>query len=82
MQQGHPIAYLSKGLGPKNVAMSTYEKECLALLMAVDKGRPIYSMGSLSSPLTIRAYCIWESRNCPMGFNIKLSSSYWGFNIR
>jgi hypothetical protein len=26
MQQGHPIAYLSKGLGPTNVALSTYEK--------------------------------------------------------
>jgi hypothetical protein len=37
MQQGHPIAYLSKGLGPKNAALSTYEKECLAVLMAVDK---------------------------------------------
>jgi hypothetical protein len=37
MQQGHPIAYLSKGLGPKNEALSTYEKECMALLMAIDK---------------------------------------------
>jgi hypothetical protein len=26
MQQGHPIAYLSKGLGAKNAALSTYEK--------------------------------------------------------
>jgi hypothetical protein len=37
MQAGHPIAYLSKALGTKAQAMSTYEKECLALLMAVDK---------------------------------------------
>jgi hypothetical protein len=37
MQQGHPIAYLSKGLGPKNAALSTYEKGCLVVLMAADK---------------------------------------------
>ena len=40
MQQGHPVAYLSKALCPKNQALSTYEKECLALLMAVEKWRP------------------------------------------
>ena len=36
-QQGHPIAYLSKALGPRARAMSTYEKECMAILLAVDK---------------------------------------------
>lgn len=40
MQQGHPVAYLSKALSHKNRALSTYEKECLAILMAVDKWRP------------------------------------------
>lgn len=40
MQQGHPIAYLSKGLGPRNSALSTYEKECLVVLLAIDKWKP------------------------------------------
>jgi hypothetical protein len=35
-QQGHPIAYVSKALGPKAQGLSTYEKECLAILMAVE----------------------------------------------
>jgi hypothetical protein len=39
MQQGHPVAYLSKALSPRNQALSTYEKECLAILMAVEKWR-------------------------------------------
>ena len=39
MQDDHPIAYLSKALCPKNQALSTYEKECMAIL-AVDKWRP------------------------------------------
>ena len=38
-QEGHPIAYISKALGPKNQGLSTYEKECLAILMAVDHWR-------------------------------------------
>ncbi|WVZ83842.1 hypothetical protein U9M48_030940 [Paspalum notatum var. saurae] len=36
MQKGHPIAFLSKALGPKNSGLSTYEKEYLAILTAVD----------------------------------------------
>jgi hypothetical protein len=36
MQQGLPIEYMSKALGPKNAALSTYE-ECLAVLLAIDK---------------------------------------------
>jgi hypothetical protein len=40
MQDGHPIAYLSKALCPKNLGLSAYEKECLALLLAVHHWRP------------------------------------------
>lgn len=36
-QNNHPIAYISKALGPKARAMSTYEKECMALILAVTK---------------------------------------------
>ncbi|KAJ4802427.1 polyprotein [Rhynchospora pubera] len=38
-QGGRPIAYLSKSFGPKNRGKSTYEKELLAVLMAIDKWR-------------------------------------------
>lgn len=39
MQDGDPISFLSKAFCPRNQALSTYEKECLALVMAVDKWR-------------------------------------------
>ena len=39
-QEGHPLAYISKALGPKNRALSVYEKEYLAILLAVDHWRP------------------------------------------
>ena len=40
MQDNHPIAYLSKSLGVKAQHLSTYEKECLALIMAVSRWKP------------------------------------------
>lgn len=36
-QQGHPLAYVSKALGPRTQGLSTYEKESLAILLAVDQ---------------------------------------------
>lgn len=36
-QDGRPIAYLIKVLGVRNMAFSTYEKEFLAVLMAIEK---------------------------------------------
>jgi hypothetical protein len=39
MQQGQPIAYLSKALGQQHRNLSIYEKEFLALIMVVEKWR-------------------------------------------
>ena len=38
-QDGHPVTYLSKALGVRNQKLSTYEKEFLAVMMAIDKWR-------------------------------------------
>lgn len=37
LQNRHPLAYVSKPLGTKNQGLSTYEKEYLAILIAVDQ---------------------------------------------
>ena len=37
MQEGHPIAFVSKALGPRQLALSTYERELLAIVYAVTK---------------------------------------------
>jgi hypothetical protein len=39
MQQGHPLAFISKALGPRTRGLSTYEKEYLAILITVDHWR-------------------------------------------
>lgn len=40
MQGGYPIAYLSKALSKRSQTLSTYEKECLAIILATDKWKP------------------------------------------
>jgi hypothetical protein len=39
MQDAHPLAYISKALGPKSRDLSTYEKEYLAILQVVQQWR-------------------------------------------
>lgn len=39
IQDGHPLAFLSKALGPRSRGLSTYEKEYMAILMAVQQWR-------------------------------------------
>ena len=38
-QEGHPLAFLSKALGPRSRGLSTYEKEYMAVLMVVQQWR-------------------------------------------
>jgi hypothetical protein len=39
MQGGHPLAFLSKALGPRSLGLSTYEKEYMAILLALEHWR-------------------------------------------
>jgi hypothetical protein len=39
LQDGHPLAFVSKALGPRTRGLSTYEKEYIAVLVAVDQWR-------------------------------------------
>ena len=45
LQKGHPLAYLSKALGPKSRGLSTYEKEYMAILEAVHQWRHYLQYG-------------------------------------
>lgn len=44
MQEGRPIAFLSRALKGRTLDLSTYEKELLALVLAVQKLHP-YLLG-------------------------------------
>jgi hypothetical protein len=45
MQDGHPLAFLGKALSVQHKALSIYEKEFLALIMAVERWRPYLQRG-------------------------------------
>lgn len=46
MQEGHPIAYLCKALGPKSLGYSVYENEFLVILLAVQELRAYLISGT------------------------------------
>ncbi|WVZ94848.1 hypothetical protein U9M48_040685, partial [Paspalum notatum var. saurae] len=67
MQNGYPIAYLSKTLGPKNSGLSTYEKEYLAILAAVDHWRHY---------LQNAEFHLWKEPFRPGDVQLYMSSDY------
>jgi hypothetical protein len=52
MQHSRPVAFLSKALGPSHQHLSIYEKEFLALIMAIEKWRSYLQR----QEFTIRTY--------------------------
>ena len=48
MQEVHPLAFISKALGPKSQGLSTYEKEYLAILLAIQRWRSYLQHNELS----------------------------------
>lgn len=47
MQKGQPIAFFSKSLGPKSAALSTYDKEAIAILEALKKWKHYFASTSV-----------------------------------
>jgi hypothetical protein len=50
MQEGHPIAYYSSSLCPRNALLSTYEKEAMAIIESLKRWRHYF----LGNKLIIR----------------------------
>jgi len=47
MQEGRPIIFMSKTIGPKAIAISTYDKEALAIIEALKKWKHYFAASSL-----------------------------------
>lgn len=82
MQQGKPVAYLSKALGEQNKHLSIYEKEFLALMMAVDRWRPYLQR----TPFTIRtdhkALSFLEQQELQSDLQRKAMTKLMGLNYK
>ncbi|WVZ69477.1 hypothetical protein U9M48_018253 [Paspalum notatum var. saurae] len=70
-QQGHPLAFVSKALRPRTRGLSTYEKEYMAIILAVEQWRfylqhtefIIYTnQRSLAHVDTQRLHTIWQQK--------------------
>ncbi|KAI5414704.1 hypothetical protein KIW84_040249 [Lathyrus oleraceus] len=48
MQDGHPVAFISKVLSPKNMLLSVYDRELLALVHAVSKWHQYLSLNTFT----------------------------------
>lgn len=58
LQQGHPLAFVSKALGPKTRGLSTYEKEYLAILIAIEQWRHYLQHLNFLFTLIKEVWCI------------------------
>ena len=67
----HPIAFWSKALGPKNRGLSTYEKDYLAILLAVEKWR---------SYLQHNEFLIWTYQQSLIHLNDQRLTTPWQHN--
>jgi hypothetical protein len=82
MQQGHPIAYLSKSLGIKTQKLSNYEKEFLALIMAVDRWRHYLQMGDFEIRTDHKALGFLGTQDLQSDLQHKAMSKLMGMQFR
>nr|CAD1842592.1 unnamed protein product [Ananas comosus var. bracteatus] len=66
LQKGRPIAFMSKSLSPRNKLLSAYEREMLAIVIAVQSGGHIWLEGILRSSASIGGI-IWYQSSDPCG---------------
>lgn len=63
LQDSHPVAYYSKALRQRNQTLSIYEKEFLAILMAIDKWRQYLLRGPFIIKIDHKSLCHLEDQN-------------------
>jgi hypothetical protein len=82
MQQGKPIAFFNKSLGPKATAASTYEKEALAILEALKKWNHYFASTSLIIKTYQQSLKYIQEQKLVEGIQHKLLIKLLGYNYR
>lgn len=65
MQKKRPISYFSKALSGKFLNKSTYEKELMALVMAVQHWQPTFGVEILLFIQTKKALALYATKDKP-----------------
>ena len=83
IQEGHLIAFISKALGPRQQPLSTYEREMLAIIMAVHKWKQ-YLWGKSFKTRTDHVslkYLLNQKLSFPSQWCKWLALCEWWYNI-
>jgi hypothetical protein len=82
MQHGRPIAYFSKTLGPKAIAMSTYGKEALAILKTLKKWKHYFASTSVIIRTDQQSLKYIHEQRLVEGIQHKLLIKLLGYNYK
>lgn len=82
MQKGQPLAYLSKALSEKNKHLSIYDKEFLALIMAVERWRSYLQYQEFVILTDHQSLCYLESQQLQSDLQRKAMSKLMGLQFR
>ena len=82
MQQGRPISFLSKTLGPKVAAASTYEKEAMAILEALKKWKHYFASSSVIIRTDHQSLKYIHEQRLVEGVQHKLLIKLLGYNYK
>lgn len=80
-QNGHPIAFLSKALGSKNSQLSVYEKEFLAVMLAVTKWRPYLQRGHFTILTDHKSLCSLQEQTLETDVQRKAMAKLGGLHF-
>ena len=81
-QESHPIAYLSKALRPRTKGLSTYEKEYLAIVLAVEQWRPYLQFGEFVIKTDQRSLVHLEEQRLHTPWQQKAFTKFLGLQYR
>uniref|UniRef100_A0A453EUM5 Integrase catalytic domain-containing protein n=1 Tax=Aegilops tauschii subsp. strangulata TaxID=200361 RepID=A0A453EUM5_AEGTS len=81
MQEGRPLAYFSKSIGPKAAALSTYDKEAMAIIEAVKKWKHYFSATSLIIRTDQESLKYIQEQKITEGIQHKLLLKLLGYNF-
>ncbi|KAK1607032.1 hypothetical protein QYE76_030705 [Lolium multiflorum] len=82
MQDHHPLAFLSKPLSVSHQQLSIYEKEFLALLMAVERWRPYLQRGEFLVKTDHHSLCYLDDQNLQSPLQRKAMARLMGLNFK
>lgn len=82
MQKGQPLAYLSKALSEKNKHLSIYDKEFMALIMAVERWRSYLQYQEFVILTDHQSLCYLESQQLQSDLQRKAMSKLMGLQFR